>query len=217
MRRLLWTLTVLGLMGIPVAAQEKSKESPISAAARKKLQTKVTVDYTEARLQDIAEDLKKQVENLSIWLDNAGGVSNNMTFTYKAKDKSLAEVFDELFTKTDLGYVIGQNKARANYRFTGWIIIKKGKFRGQLEDEAAVAPKPPDKTPPKDQSKEKPPETKPGEKAQQLEQEAARKLKLAKMFAADGLADKAKARYKEIVEKYPGTKAAKEAQELLEK
>jgi hypothetical protein len=217
MCRLLWTLTVLGLTGTPVAAQEKSKESPILAAVRKKLQTKVTVDYNEARLQEIAEDLKKQVENLSIWLDNAGGVSNNMTFTYKAKDKTLAEVFDELFAKTDLGYVIGQNKSKANYRFTGWIIIKKGKFRGQLEDEAAVAPKPPDKTPPKDQPKDKPPETKPEEKAQQVEQEAARKLKLAKMFAADGLVDKAKARYKEIVEKYPGTKAAKEAKELLEK
>lgn len=217
MRWFFSTVVVSGLLGSVVPAQEKPKDSPILAAARVKLETKVTVDYNEVRLQEIAEDLKKQVENLSIWLDNSGGVSNNMTFTYKAKDKMLAEVFDEMFAKTDLGYVIGQNKSKPNYRFTGWIIIKKGKFRGQLEDEATLPAKPPDKTPPKDKPKDKPPETKPEDKAQQLEQEASRKLKLAKMFAADGLIDKAKARYKEIVEKYPGTKAAKEAKELLNK
>jgi hypothetical protein len=47
------------------------------------------------------------------------------------------------------------------------------------------------------------------------EREAAAKLKLAKMLEKDGLADKAKARYQEILNKYPGSKAAEEARHLL--
>jgi tetratricopeptide (TPR) repeat protein len=49
------------------------------------------------------------------------------------------------------------------------------------------------------------------------EQEAASNLKLAKMLEADGLKDKAHARYQEIVKRYPKTKAAQEARELLDK
>jgi S1-C subfamily serine protease len=47
------------------------------------------------------------------------------------------------------------------------------------------------------------------------EDEAASKLRIAKRLAADGLRDKARERYQEIVQKYPDTKAAKSAKELL--
>jgi hypothetical protein len=49
------------------------------------------------------------------------------------------------------------------------------------------------------------------------EEEAARKLKFAKMLANDGITAKAKARFEEIAEKYAGTDAAKEAEQLLAK
>lgn len=49
------------------------------------------------------------------------------------------------------------------------------------------------------------------------EKEAARKLKLAQLLERDGLADKARARYQEIIDKYPDTKSAGEARRLLEK
>jgi TolA-binding protein len=49
------------------------------------------------------------------------------------------------------------------------------------------------------------------------EEEAAGKLKLAKLLDRDGFAAKARMRYNEIAEKYPGTKAAEEAEELLAK
>jgi hypothetical protein len=48
------------------------------------------------------------------------------------------------------------------------------------------------------------------------EDEAASKLRVAKRLAADGLKEKARERYQEIVQKYPETKAAKTAKELLE-
>jgi hypothetical protein len=49
------------------------------------------------------------------------------------------------------------------------------------------------------------------------EEEAASKLKFAKMLADDGLLAKARTRFGEIAEKYPGTRAAEEAQVLLAK
>src|SRR5262245_12808526 len=44
---------------------------------------------------------------------------------------------------------------------------------------------------------------------------AAAKLKLAKMLAESGKADKARQRYQEIIDKYPKTQAAGEAKQLL--
>jgi tetratricopeptide (TPR) repeat protein len=55
------------------------------------------------------------------------------------------------------------------------------------------------------------------EQSAKNERDAARQLKLAKALAGEGLVDKAKRRYQEIIEKYPNTKAAEEAKRLLEK
>jgi hypothetical protein len=215
-RRLLLTAAVFAVGAAFVAAQDKPrKDSPAAASTRKKLQTKVTVDYKDERLDDVVKDLKNQVENLSIWIDKEGGVSLNMTITYKATDQPLAEVLDTMFKKNDLGYLIGQQKDK---RYDGWLIIKKGKFRGDEDTgKAAAKPapaKPKETTKPQPEDKDK---SKAEDSADKLEQEAARKLKFAKMFEADGLVDKAKEKYKEIVEKYPATQAAKEAEKLLKK
>jgi hypothetical protein len=98
------------------------------------------------------------------------------------------------------------------------------------EVESKVASSPPSRgkplPPPTKRSVEKSPDVKVS-----AEDEAARKLKLAKMFdedvlkaqasgdmrAANNLRERAKARYAEIVKQYPNTKAAREAQELLDK
>jgi S1-C subfamily serine protease len=52
--------------------------------------------------------------------------------------------------------------------------------------------------------------------ADKKEDEAAGKLRIAKLLAADGKVAKARERYQEIVQKYPETKAAKTAKELLD-
>jgi S1-C subfamily serine protease len=49
------------------------------------------------------------------------------------------------------------------------------------------------------------------------EEEAAGKLRVARRLAADGLTEKAQDRYREIVRRFPDTKAAAEARKLLEK
>jgi len=53
--------------------------------------------------------------------------------------------------------------------------------------------------------------------AAKKERDAARQLKYVKEFVTDGKKDLARSHCHEIIEKYGGTKAAKEAQELLEK
>jgi TolA-binding protein len=214
--RLLWTGAVVALIAASLTAQEKKpadkkpKDSPAAASTRKKLDTKISVDYKDERLEDVVKDLKRQVENLSIWLDNAGGVSNNIQITYKADDKPLAEVLDEMFKNNDLGYIIGQTKDK---RYDGWLLIKKGKYRGDEE-----IPKTTAKPPPKDKDQAKREDKKPPENGgDKTEQEAAVKLKYAKKLQEDGVVDKAKERYQEIIKKFPKTEAAKEAQKLLEK
>ena len=217
MHRLLLTAAVFALLAPAVGAQgtkkestPKTKDTPAAAATRKKLDTKVTVDFNETPLKEATEEIKRQVENLSIQIDNTGGVSNNTAITCKSTDKPLKEVLDEMFQKNDLGYVIGQGE-RGNERYNGWLIIKKGKFRGDaVEPKTTAKPKESDK-------KEDKTEAKPEDKADKAEKDAASKLRVAKKLAADGLTEKAKERYKEIVEKYPATKAGKEAKELLEK
>jgi hypothetical protein len=207
LQRLLMAVVVVAAVA---AYWPGEKDTPQVAATRKKLQSRVTVSFKDTRLEDVVEELKKQVEDLSIWIDNAGGVSNNQTFSYEAQDQPLAKVLDGMFKKTDLGYIIGRKKDK---RYDGWLIIKKGKYRGDETDEKSVS-KTQTKSAPKPSAPSKPEVTRDEADAETI---AARKLKQAKSLDDAGLADKAKARYKEIVTKYPDTKAAKEARQLLEK
>jgi hypothetical protein len=81
-------------------------------------------------------DIQKQLDNrVSIKLDNDGGVSNNLTITYRAEDKPLDVILDEMFSKNQLGYVVISNPRD---RRNGFIIIKKGKQRGYEAGEEPV-------------------------------------------------------------------------------
>jgi len=116
------------------AADEK--DTPKAAATRKLLKTKVTVDYKDTTLSEIVDDIKDQIKDkskkvLGVRVDNKGGVSNNTKFTYKAEDKPLEEVLDEMFKKNDLGYVVISQQGNA---YDGTILIVKGKARGYKKD-----------------------------------------------------------------------------------
>jgi hypothetical protein len=117
----------VGLTSLLASGQGK-KDSAAAAATRKKLKTKITVDYKDTRLKDIASDIQKQLDNrISIRIDNEGGVSNNLTITFSAEEKPLDVILDEMFSKNQLGYVIVSS---SKDRRDGWLIIKKGKQRG---------------------------------------------------------------------------------------
>jgi hypothetical protein len=79
------------------------------------------------------------------------------------------------------------------------------------------SPKPPaDKPVPELKEKPKPP-ARPADDPQEMQETAARRLKLAKSLANDGLIDRARERFHEIIKQFPKTKAAAEAQEWLDR
>jgi hypothetical protein len=223
-RLLIGTLTIALVAVAPAGAvDKKTKESPAVAATRKKLKSnKVTVEYQDTRLEEVLADIKKQTENISIRVDPKAGVNQNTKVTYKADDKPLDEVFDEMFKQYDLGYVIGTKK---DGRYEGWLIIVKGNARGVAEQEktAASDDEPKDeqsgktpKTKPKT-TKKPPAEDQPEEQPEDPEAKAAAQLQLAKQLEDNDRKEAAIKRYHDIVKKWPKTKAAKEAKQRLEK
>jgi hypothetical protein len=207
----------LALLLAPVAAWAADTDTPKAAATRKKLQDKVTVEYKESMLREVLDDLKEQVKGLTTLEDTKGGVSLNSRITYKAKDKPAAEVLSDICDKYDLGWFIISNTANG---YDGSVRITKGKERGYeagKEPDKTAADKPKTDTKPKPDDK-KPDDKKPAAKddPEQAEQDAARKLKLAKELI-DDKPEKAKERLQELIKQFPKTKAAEEAKQLLEK
>jgi hypothetical protein len=117
---------------VSLSAADQAEDTPKAAAARKLLKTKISVEYKDTILREIIDDIKEQVKDktkksLGIRLDNKGGVSNNTKFTYKADDKTVEEILDEMFKKNDMGYVIISQKGNA---YDGTLLIVKGNARG---------------------------------------------------------------------------------------
>ncbi len=111
-------------------AADEEKDTPKAAATRKLLKTKISVDYKDTTLSDVIDDIKDQIKdkskkNLFVLKDNKGGVSNNTKFSYKADNKTLEEVLDEMFKKNDMGYVVVTKGT-----YDGALMIVKGNARG---------------------------------------------------------------------------------------
>ena len=110
-------------------AQEKKSEPPIIAKTRKKLDTKITVNFNDEKLKDVVSELEKEAE-VKFRLDTKGGVSGNMSFTHKAEEKPLKDILNEMFKGKGLGYVI-HRKQNNNDRYEGYIDIVQGDQRGE--------------------------------------------------------------------------------------
>lgn len=134
MRRLfasvfLFSACLSGLVDLSAADEN---DTPKAATTRKLLKTKVSVDYKDTLLREVVADIKDQIKdktkkNLSVLIDTKGGVSLNTKLTYKADDKPLDEVLDEMFKKNDMGYVIVSQRGNA---YDGALQIVKGNARG---------------------------------------------------------------------------------------
>jgi hypothetical protein len=216
----------------PAAAQDKAKaagESPAVAAGRKKLDAKVAVDFKdEPVLKDVLDELKNQVEGLNFHFEM--GVSRNIKLTpFSGKEKTVREVLAASFQNRGLGFVIG-TKDKHGSRYEGWVVITQGDQRGDdgpvqtpAKPEAKPAPaktpaKPEAKPVPKEKPKPAPKPAKPETgSAEANEKAAASRLKFAKQFLEDGQVGDAREYCEEILKKYPTTKAAAEAKQLLVK
>lgn len=132
---------VLMLVGIAVLAPVAwTQESKAAQATRMKLKQKISIEFKEVGTADIFKDIKSEMEKpVNFKIDNVSGVSNNSKLTYKAKDKSVEAILNEMSDKFDFGWVVISNAS--NNKIDGWVIIRKsskGKERGY---EAGKEPK----------------------------------------------------------------------------
>ncbi|MFM7150424.1 MAG: hypothetical protein ACKO23_11325 [Gemmataceae bacterium] len=121
----LWiTLAVLPCQ----ADEDKPADTPAAAKARKLLQTKMSVDFKDTRLEDAKDEIMEEVKGLKILLDAKGGVSRNRTITFKAKEASVEDIIEGICKKLGgLGYFVMSKKGNA---YDGTVIIKVGDERG---------------------------------------------------------------------------------------
>jgi hypothetical protein len=213
---------------------DKAADSPIVAKTRMKLDTPVSVEYKDEALKDVVKDLGSKSE-ISFRLDLTGGVSGNTQITYSAKDKPLREVLDEMFKGRGLGYVIHRKQNNAD-RYEGYVFIVQGDQRGDATPAAGKEPpakgdtakagkpgasKPPAKSDKGDKSDKSDSGGSGGGSgggtSADPERAATAKLRFAKVMADDGQYKEAREYLNEVITKYPDTKAAGEAKQLLEK
>ena len=144
----------------------------------------------------------------------ASGVSKNQAISYAAKDKPAKDVLDEVFKKQGLGYLFNK---KAMDRQEGWIQIVQGDERGDEMKKESTPTKVPTKTPPKPPAKADSAPMKAEASGADDEKAASAKLRQAKSFLENGQPEDAKDYYEQVIKRYPKTKAAAEAKELLEK
>jgi hypothetical protein len=232
MRRMLIGSCLLALLVAFVSAADKeTKDTPKAAAARKKLQSKVTVEFADTLLREVLSELKDK-GGIPLHADTKGGVTLNAKITFKAEDKPLEEVLNAICDKNDMGYFL---ISQQNDTYDGNIKVTRGKERGyQAGEGPGKATAKDDKDKPKDKEKtvvkekpkaeekkvdEKPKaEERPAEdETSRLERQAGNKLKTARSLVEDGKKDRAIDLCEEIIKRFPDTKAAEEAKQLLEK
>ncbi len=207
-------IAVLAGCAAASAGQEKKpakvEDSPVVAATRKKLQTTISVDFKDSRLEDCLKEIETQTE-LKFRYDT--GVSRNQSLSFTAKDQTVKEILSGMFKGRGLGFVV-HRKQNANDRYEGYVDIVQGDQRGDEttpKKEGKAEPKAkPDKTPPKT-------DTPAAGDGDAQEKAAASKLKAAKVFVSEGQPNDARDYLEELLKKYPKSKAAVEAKELLEK
>ncbi len=172
------TLIVFGLM--LSSAWSAEKDSPAAAATRKKLQAKISVDYKDISLKEIMDDIKQKVSDatgmdLSIYLDNPGGVSNNSTLSYSAKDQTVADILDGLLKNNGLGYIVVSKEYKTyKSRYDGWLLIEDSGKESAAKDKPKEKPatdKPKEKT---DKPAADKPVEKPEDEADKIDREASR-------------------------------------------
>jgi hypothetical protein len=128
--RMLASLTTLAALVLAIQKADvrgADDDTPAAAKTRKLLKQKISVDFKDTRIEDAMNEIKDEVKGFKFLLDAKGGVSRNQTITYKAKDKTVEDILDEMLKKPDLGYIIISKKGNA---YDGLIQVRKSKERG---------------------------------------------------------------------------------------
>jgi FimV-like protein len=200
-----------------LVAAEPPPDTPGSKHTREQaLKAKITVELDNEPLRKIIDELIGAVKDakggtIRIKPKENDGITLTSRFTVKAKDEPLEAVLDKLLKDRNWGYYVQVGPPGA--QDDGAILLVSKPWRGTPEgdekgkkDDAKMAKK---ETAKKEEPKKG--------AATNDEKTASNRLDFAENYIAGGKPEKAKPILKEIVEKYPNTKAAEEAKKLLEK
>ena len=139
MRRLLATFAVLAFCSGFAAAQDTDPQAAMRKAVKN---TKISVDWKDALMQDVAKELAEKLEEdgkvkgARVKVDSiVSGLTQNMKVTFTSKNKTIAETLDEFGKKYALGYVIlgkddPKSKYKAHKKADGTLLITKTDERG---------------------------------------------------------------------------------------
>jgi hypothetical protein len=145
MRRLLLIAFLLSLGSFSVrAADEKPKDTEKAAATRKALDSKVTVDWKEEKLQDALDELGKKIKDASgtevkVGIDSkVSGATRNAKVTFASKDKPVKELLEAFCKANGYGYIVVSGTYTAGKKppaypakeWDGALLITKGDERG---------------------------------------------------------------------------------------
>ncbi len=128
-RMLLLSAALAALLGLSAGlrAADQNDDTPAAAKTRALLKQKVTCDYTDTPTRDVLDDLESQVKGVKFITAKDGTIKLNHSFTFSAKDITLADALDKLLGPLDWGYIVVSQKGSA---YNGLIKIEGGKERG---------------------------------------------------------------------------------------
>ncbi len=209
----------LSFFGLSLLAEDNSKDTAAAEHTRNiKLKTKISLDMNNEMLRDILKEITSALQDKkkgTLLFRFELGVNMNSRCTAKVKDQSVEEILTNTLKQIGYGYIVISDKGS---REDGYIrITKNPEEKGSRVEEKSTDEK---KTPSKEKKelvkdKKSPPSKGTGTSSD--ERTAQGRLDLAKYWLNRNKKDKGNEILKEVIDKFPGTKAAAEAKKLLGK
>jgi hypothetical protein len=126
-------LTALIGFSTGVQAADKNEGTPAAKKTRELLKSKVNCDYNDTPTRDVLDDLEDQVKGLKIKTKRGDlNIKLNHSFTYSAKNITVADALDKLLGPLNWGYIVISQKGNA---YDGIVEIRgESKERGYPAD-----------------------------------------------------------------------------------
>ncbi|MBN9516968.1 hypothetical protein J0H58_00385 [bacterium] len=210
MRRLVGVLAGL-VLATAAASGQPSATTPAAEHTRTKLlKVQLSVNFNKMplreALKEIAHLVNENTERPIFWTYAADGAVPNVPVTYNCRDKAVDQILDDLFKQHGLGFTI---LAGDDHPRDGWVRVGPGKDRGDITRLAVL--------PPMTATTPMPTPATPVVPDDPNEAAALARLTAAKTLLGQGKAADARLILGVVSGKYPKTKAAAEAKDILEK
>jgi putative peptide zinc metalloprotease protein len=113
--------------------------TPAAQAAWERLEKPVSVSYDGVPMRDVLTDLEKRGKGLKLWVDpenTAAKITADERIKYKAENKRLSQVLDEVLSKRGLGYYVETEEGTER---DGWVVIRPGEEHGVRHGQRRLA------------------------------------------------------------------------------